>query len=134
ARLDDPGRPPMAEHHRSRTEDRAPECRAPVGAAWIDRDPPDDRVDQAVQEVFLATDMRVERHRLDAQLLAEPAHADRVDALVICEVERSRQHPGAAEWRPALLALVPRLDALQKTLLTPLRRTVTLRRTDRALR
>ena len=113
----------MAEHHRSRPEDRPAERRPPVGPGGVDRDLGDDHIDHAVEEVLLAADMGVQRHRLDAQLLAELAHADRVDALPIGEGDGGRQDARAGQRRPSFLALVPRLDAVQSSLLTSLRRT-----------
>src|SRR4029077_3172920 len=120
--LDDASRPLVAEHDRACVEDRPTERRPPVRTGGVHRDLGDDHVDHAVEEVLLAADMGVERHGLDAQLLAQPAHAHGVDAFAIGEIDRSLKDPRPGQRRPPLLAFVPGLNALQSSLLTPLRR------------
>ena len=52
----------------------------------------EDEVGDAVQEVVLVGDVVVERHRLDPELLPEPAHAERVDAGLVGERDGGAQH------------------------------------------
>ena len=47
-----------------------------------------DEVDHSDEDLVLVRDVVVERHRLDAEVLGEPAHAERVDALAVGEVDR----------------------------------------------
>ena len=45
----------------------------------------DDGVDHAVEQRLLVGDVVVQRHRLDPELLAEPAHRQRAETLVVGE-------------------------------------------------
>jgi hypothetical protein len=54
-------------------------------------------VKHGFQQVALAGDVVVERHRLDAQLLCEPAHAEPFDAVAVGERNARLEHAGAAE-------------------------------------
>ena len=63
---------------------------SPVGAGALDL--ADDQLDDAVEQVVLVPDVAVERHRVDAELLAELAHAQRLEAVAIGELDR---RPGA---------------------------------------
>ena len=67
--------------------------RLPVGAVGADRDLADHGIGHAVQEVVLVAHVRVEGHRLDAQLLRELAHADGLDAVAVGELDGGRHHP-----------------------------------------
>ena len=53
-------------------------------------------IDHAVQNVFLVGHVVVERHGLDSELLADPAHADGVDPAFVC-----KSHSGAKNALPA---------------------------------
>ena len=80
-------------HDASRRQDPLARRRLPVGAPCIRQvDLANDGIDHAVQQVVLVGDVVVERHRLDRQLLAEPAHAQRVDPLSVRELDGSGQH------------------------------------------
>ena len=52
----------------------------------------DDDVDDAVEQVVLVADVAVEGHRLDAELLAELAHAQGLDPAPVGEVDRGPEH------------------------------------------
>ena len=56
-----------------------------------------DLLHHRVEEGLLAGDVVVERHRLDAELLADPPHRDRRDALRVGHVDRSTHDALAAE-------------------------------------
>ena len=47
-------------------------------------------IDHAVEEVVLVGHVVVQRHRLDPELVAEPAHAQRRDAVLIGKGDRGR--------------------------------------------
>ena len=57
----------------------------PVGSVGRLIDLAHDRLDDAVEDLVLVGHMVVERHRLDAELLAELAHAEGLDAPVVGE-------------------------------------------------
>ena len=75
----------MAAHRVAGSEDRRAKPRRPVRAASPDRGFPHDEVGHAIEQVVLAAYVRVQRHGLHAELLAEPTHADRVDPFSVCE-------------------------------------------------
>ena len=91
-RLDDAGRPRMEKEHAARAEDRLAQLRLPATARVGGRELAHDDLDHAVQQVVLAAHVGVERHRLDAELLAEPAHADRFDPVPIRQLDGSLEH------------------------------------------
>ena len=98
----------MAQHHGPRGHDLPTERRPPVRTVDVDGDLADDDVDHAVEQVLLAADVGVERHGLDAEILAEPAHADRFDALPIGEVDGGLQDTRPVQRDPPVL--VPEID------------------------
>src|SRR5439155_16650074 len=51
-------------------------------------------------QVALTGHVVVQRHRLDPEYLAEPAHAQRPDAAFVSEGDRGLQHLVAAQARP----------------------------------
>ncbi len=55
-----------------------------------------------VHDVVLVLDVVVERHRLDAELLAELAHGERLDPACVGEGERGAQHPLSGQRDPGL--------------------------------
>jgi hypothetical protein len=55
------------------------------------------RVDRRVQQLALAAEVAVERHRADAELGGETAHAERVEAVGVEEVERGARNRLACE-------------------------------------
>jgi hypothetical protein len=57
--------------------------------------------DHAVEELLLVCDVLVERHRHDAKLLCEPAHAERFKPGLIGERDGSLQHASFAQRCPA---------------------------------
>jgi hypothetical protein len=54
-------------------------------------------VGDGAEQLLLAREVAVDRHPLDAELTAEPAHAQRRCALAVCERERGRDDPLAGE-------------------------------------
>ncbi len=64
----------------------------------------DDHVRDAIEDLVLVPDVAVERHRIDAELLAEPAHAQGVDALAIGEVDGSPKDALLGQGRPTVRA------------------------------
>jgi hypothetical protein len=65
----------------------------------------DDGIGHPVEHVVLAPHVGVERHRLDAELLREPAHAHGLDALPVREVDRRLQDTGPGEALAPVLGL-----------------------------
>ena len=57
----------------------------------------EDEVEDAVEDVVLVGDVVVQRHRLEAERLAELAHRQRLDPALVGELERRLQDPVAAE-------------------------------------
>ena len=53
----------------------------------------EDLLDHALDQVLLAVDVAVQRHRLDAELASEPPHREGVEALAVDEVEGGAEHP-----------------------------------------
>ena len=51
-----------------------------------------------VEDLVLVRDVVVERHRLDAEPLRQPAHADRVDPLRVGELEGRPEDAFSAQW------------------------------------
>jgi Domain of unknown function (DUF4386) len=72
--------------------------RLPVLTRSREGDLADGELDDAVQDRVLVGHVLVQRHRLDAELLAEPAHGQRFDAAGIGERERALL---ALLWRMA---------------------------------
>ena len=100
----------MAQHHRAGSEDRLAKRIPPPDGAAANRDLGDDPVGHAVEQVVLALHMRVQRHRLDAKVLAELAHADGFDTVAVGEIDRGVQHPWAGERCAALGRYQPFVD------------------------
>ena len=103
-RLQHRRQPLVAEHDRAGGDDPGPQRRGPVAlrlrpAARADLGVqlPDDGVDHAVEQRLLVGDVVVERHRLDAELLAEAAHRQRTQALVVDQRDRRLEHEVAAQ-------------------------------------
>ena len=61
-----------------------------------------DPVGDACQDLVFVGDVLVQRHRLDAQVLAEPAHRDRAEPLPVGQLDGSVEDPLAAERRRRL--------------------------------
>ena len=51
----------------------------------------DDGIDRPVEQLVLVADVPIQRHRLDAERLAEPSHAEACDAVPVCQVDSSLQ-------------------------------------------
>ena len=74
--------------------------RLPVDACVWQTDLAEQEIDHAVNDLALVAHVAIQRHRLDAELLGELAHAERLDAFLVGQLEGSAQHPLAAQ-RPA---------------------------------
>jgi hypothetical protein len=76
--------------------------RPPVQVGGRQTDLTEHNVDHAVDDLAFVAHMAVQRHRLDAERLGELAHAERLDAVRIGQVEGSAQHALAAQGHTAL--------------------------------
>ena len=85
-------RPRVAEHHAPGRHHVLAQRGLPGPARRRSLDLADDDLDDAIEQVVLVADVAVERHGIDAELLAELAHAQRLDAASIGERPRP---PGA---------------------------------------
>ena len=97
-------RPRVAEHHLPRGERHLAQRSLPAGSAGTQRYLADHGIGHPVQEVVLVAHVRVEGHRLDAQFLREPAHADQLNAVADGELDGSRDHPLPRQLRAAHIA------------------------------
>ena len=93
SRDDDPGRPRVAQHRAARRQDPRAEPRLPIAVPGRGVDLTEDDVDHPVEDVLLVRDVVVEGHRLDADLRAEPPHAERLDPVPVRELHGSPEHP-----------------------------------------
>jgi hypothetical protein len=66
----------MAEEGSAGRKNPLPDCRLPVGPASRRIDLADDDVDHPVEHLVLVRHVLVQRHRNDAELLGELAHAE----------------------------------------------------------
>src|SRR4029450_4342067 len=115
----------MSRQDRADRDGPLPHGRLPVVLAGGQFDLAEDRVDHAVEEVAFVGDVVVERHRGAAEVLAELAHAEGLDAVLVGEVDGGGQHPRSGPGGPGISArmgllghpLPPRL-ALGNTTLT----------------
>ena len=87
----------MAQQRPARREDPLADRRLPVGVGARRVDLADDDVEHAVEHLLLVGEVLVERHRDDAELLREPAHAERVDAVPVGERDGGGQDPLPAQ-------------------------------------
>ena len=99
--LEDARRPGMAEHHVAGGHDLPAEVGLPVAARRGSLELADDAFDDAVEQVVLVADVAVERHGVDAEVLAEPAHAQRLEAAPVGEVDGGLQDALAGQRRAA---------------------------------
>ncbi len=76
--------------------------RLPAGSAGWQSDLAEDEVGDAVQDVLLARDVVVEGHRLDPELLPEPANGQRLDPARVGKNEGGTQDALPAQRGPAL--------------------------------
>ena len=89
----------MPQHDVPGGEDLSAQRVLPVPAGGLDFDLADHDLDRAVQQLVLVLHVPVERHGLDAELLAEPAHAQGIDAAAIGEVHGRSKDPLPGEGR-----------------------------------
>src|SRR5215211_327791 len=86
------------------SRDRGPAHRAPpVLLPRRKLDLVEDQLDDPVEQVILVRDVVVQRHRLDAQFLAEPAHAQGLDAFGVSEADGGAQHALPCQGSPLRL-------------------------------
>src|SRR5919201_5298537 len=78
--------------------------RFPVHVPRRKTDLAEHEIDHAVDDVALVAHVAVQRHRLDAELLGELAHAERLDAVLISALESDAQHSLAAQGPAAFHA------------------------------
>ena len=57
-------------------------------------------VEHPVEQIVLVGDVTVEGHRLEPELIPEPAHGQRLHAGAVRELERRAEDAVAAEWDP----------------------------------
>ena len=87
----------MADRYRSPAHSRLP-----VSTVRREVDLAEYEIDDAVQDVVLVGDVVVERHRLDLELLTEPAHGERLDPARIGENQGGAQNALPAQGRSRL--------------------------------
>ncbi len=101
-RLHQPDRPAVAQQDLAQ-RDRPP---AHLGLPWRARhgqvDLGEDEVDDAVDDLVLVGEVVVERHRLDAEVLAEPAHAQAIEPALVGQPEGGLEDAVAGERLAAL--------------------------------
>ena len=102
----------MADEDVVRRDRALPDRRLPVDAVGRELDLLHDEVDDAVADLVLAPHVVVERHRLDAQLLPELAHAQRLEAALVCEADGGAEHALPAERDAGLGCRLGRLARL----------------------
>src|SRR2546426_4056064 len=93
--------PWVAEHHLPGRYGLLAQRGLPVLAGEGALDLAHDQLDDAIEQVVLAPDMPVHGHRVDAELLTELTHAQRLDAIAIGEADGSPEHtlPGQGRAR-----------------------------------
>jgi hypothetical protein len=79
-----------------------PDRRLPLAPCRGRLDLAGDEVDDAVQDLVLVGDVAVQRHRLDTEILAEPAHAQALDAALVRQRDRGAQHALSVQGRSRL--------------------------------
>ena len=92
----------MALHHPPGVHHLLAEGILPVAVRGNGLDLIEDGIDEAVEDVFLVPDVSVEGHRVDAELLAELAHAEGFDPATVGEVDRSLEHAFLGQGRTSL--------------------------------
>jgi hypothetical protein len=100
--LEDTGRPRVAEHHVAGGNHDPAQALDPVIAGWRSLDLTDDDLGDAIEQVVLALDVAVDRHRVDTELLAELAHAQVVEAAPVGEGDAGLEDAFAGEGSAAL--------------------------------
>ena len=96
-RLHQADRPSVARQDLARRERSLSHRRPPIDLIGGQFDLAEHDVDHAVEEFALVGDVVVERHRLDAEGLAELAHAQRRDSVLVSERNAGAQHPIARQ-------------------------------------
>ena len=100
--LEDARRPGVAEHHGSGGHHDPAQVLDPVAAGRGPLDLADHDLGDAVEQVVLALDVAVDRHRVDAELLAELAHAQVVEAAPVGEGHAGLEDAFAGQGSAAL--------------------------------
>jgi len=83
-----------------RREDSLPHSDSPIGSADWGIDLADDDIEHSVEELFFVGYMLVERHRDDAELIGELAHAQRIDPGLVGQDHGRPQHAVLAQGHP----------------------------------
>ncbi len=94
-------RPAVAGQREAHGEGPLPHGPVPVVAGGGQVHLAEHQVDHTVEQVVLVGDVVVQGHRLDPEGLAEPAHAERLQAAGVGEFDGGPQHALTGE-RPAL--------------------------------
>jgi hypothetical protein len=81
---------------------RPSDRRLPVAAGRWQLDLRHHQLDDPLEDVVLVANVVIQRHRLHAQLLGQPAHRQRVDPARIGELHGRAQDAFAAEWSAAI--------------------------------
>ena len=91
---------PRVQDERLVSRDRArAHRRLPIASRRGQLELPDHEIDDTRENLALARDVVVQRHRLDAELLGEPAHGQRFEALLVGEANGGAQHELPAQRR-----------------------------------
>jgi hypothetical protein len=93
--------PSVTEHHGPGVHRLRANGGLPVIAPGRLLDLSEDRLDQAVEQIVLVANVAIQRHGVDAELLAQLAHAERLDAAAVGELDRDEEDALPAERRPA---------------------------------
>jgi hypothetical protein len=93
-------RPAVTAQDRTGRESPCAHGRLPTADGGRQADLAEHDVDHPVQEVALTSHVVVQRHRLDPEDLAEPAHAEGADAAFVGEGDRGLEYLVAAQRRP----------------------------------
>src|SRR3954462_11114682 len=142
SRTDSARRPRVAQQALADGQRPPPHSRLPAVLAGGQLELAEDHVNHAVEQVLLVGDVVVQRHRPAPELLSNPAHAQRLQATGVGEVERGANHAPPAQGEPGLAPDVGLLDHLSlppvpdlatymasMTLLTDVHSTSNVRRT-----
>src|SRR5438045_3391181 len=92
-------------HENVVSRDRAPaDGRLPVRSTESQLELGDHEVEDPVEDLVLASDVVVDRHGLDAELLREFAHAECLEPALIGDADRGAHDPIPAQRGPGLRA------------------------------
>src|SRR3979411_1740803 len=99
---DHPERPGMHAEVLAGREGPGADGGLPRGVRRRLRDLAHQEIDHATDDLLLAPNVVIERHRLDPEPLADSAHRDRLEPVLVRDLDRGTQHALAAERRACL--------------------------------